>query len=93
MGHLIDLKGRKIGNWSVLKRGPNNKHNHPQWLCQCDCGDEHLVSSNNLLQGRSKKCRKCAGSALKYMNICPGQKYNKWTVLEKAQNSKDYEKH
>ncbi len=90
MGHLIDLTGKEIGKWLVLKRGPNNKHNHPQ-LCLCECGEERLVGSNNLLQGHSKKCRKCAGSALKYTGIRLGQKFGKWTVLEKAHKSKNYQ--
>ena len=91
MGRFIDLTGKKIGDWLILRRGHNNKHGQIQWLCQCECGKQALVNGNNLLQGRSKKCITCAGSALKYTGIFPGQKFGKWTILNKAEKTKNYQ--
>lgn len=52
---LIDLTGRVFGRWIVLKRAGVNAHNHPQYLCRCECGVERNVSSCNLVR-HSRSC-------------------------------------
>lgn len=56
MRKLIDLTGKKIGRWTVLKRAENDKHKHPMWSCRCDCGNESVISGNSLRVGNSKSC-------------------------------------
>lgn len=91
MKRSLDITGQKIGKWTVLKREPNDRHNQKMWLCRCECGVDVVVNGNNLLRGLSKGCRTCAGSALKYVGISVGQKIGKWTVLEEAPKTKNYQ--
>lgn len=57
MGALIDLTGQKFGRLTVLARAPeNDKHNKPQWICQCNCGTQTLVSGKRLREGHTKSC-------------------------------------
>jgi len=58
MGKLIDLSNKIFERWKVIKRVENNKHNKPQWLCECSCEKktQKILSSNILLNGHSKSC-------------------------------------
>lgn len=58
MSALKDLTGQTFGLLTVIKRGPNNKFNKPQYWCKCDCGNPELVlkSGNDLKQGNVKSC-------------------------------------
>lgn len=56
---VVDLAGRTIGKWSVLERGPNDRHSQARWYCKCECGEVHLVCSGNLRKGTSLQCRSC----------------------------------
>lgn len=51
-----DLTNQAFGRWKVIKRVENNKHNHPQWLCKCSCGNEGVVRGSILTAGQSKSC-------------------------------------
>jgi hypothetical protein len=55
---FVDLTGKVIASWTVLRRAENNKHNHIQYLCRCICGTEKLVSSCNI--GRHSTSCGCA---------------------------------
>jgi len=46
-----DLTGRRFGRLTVLK-----KTSHSRYLCKCDCGNEHSVTSGELLSGHKKSC-------------------------------------
>lgn len=52
---IVNLSGQKYGRLIVLKQTPN-RNNRVHWLCQCDCGNTTIVSSNNL---RSKSIKAC----------------------------------
>lgn len=47
-GRLVAIEPVDI----ILSSG---KHKQ-EWLCQCDCGNKTIVSTNNLLRGHSKSC-------------------------------------
>ena len=52
---LIDLKGQKIGMWTVLEfhgRVYSASQRVSKWFCKCDCGTERIVNSSTL---RSRK--------------------------------------
>lgn len=70
-----DLVGEKFDKLTVLKKISKeeliklkeiegNKHfegaNRAHWLCQCDCGEERIVSTYNLITKNIKSCTKCA---------------------------------
>lgn len=56
MNKYIDLKGQKFGKLTVIERTYNSKHKAAQWRCKCECGNEVIVSSNNLRTGHTKSC-------------------------------------
>jgi hypothetical protein len=48
---LIQLKGRRFGRWTVLKRMKG-----PFWICRCRCGTLREVWGLHLRGGHSKSC-------------------------------------
>lgn len=57
---MNDLANRKFGKLTVLKQGEDYVSRGgvhiAQWICRCDCGNEKVVSSPNLISGRTKSC-------------------------------------
>ena len=56
MKFMKDLMGQRFGRQVVIKRAGINKFRNILWLCHCDCGKEHIVPSEKLIQGKSKSC-------------------------------------
>lgn len=56
MGKINDLTGMRFGNQIAISRAGRNNWRGTTWLCRCDCGNEHVVSSQKLLSGKSKSC-------------------------------------
>lgn len=55
------LVGQRFGRLIVIKQAedyiaPKNGQHFAQWICQCDCGNECISSSNNLKRGVSTSC-------------------------------------
>lgn len=71
----IDLTGKKIGRWLVLKR-VSNHNGRVAFLCRCECGTEREVLSQFLLNGQSKSCgclnREKASERMKKMSKTHG---------------------
>lgn len=58
---MKDLTGARFGKLIALSpTEQRDKSNHVCWLCKCDCGEDRIVSSHNLINGFVKSCRKCA---------------------------------
>jgi hypothetical protein len=58
MGKLIDLSGKRFGNWTVLERDLSTKR-PVKYFCKCDCEEVFSIHSENLKRNLSKQCRKC----------------------------------
>lgn len=56
MSAFTDLTGQRFTKWKVLKRAANYKNGKARWVCLCDCGNESIVISQGLLNGRSRSC-------------------------------------
>ena len=63
MKELINLSGRKFGDWIVLYESPK-RGNARMWHCRCICGKEKDVYQGNLIHGRSLGCRCSASNRL-----------------------------
>ncbi|MDD4624634.1 MAG: hypothetical protein PHX40_04625 [Bacilli bacterium] len=72
---IIDLIGERFGRLVVKKRVENNQQNQVQWLCQCDCGNEKIITGYNLRSG-VKSC----GCLQKEMVIKANKKYNTYNL-------------
>src|ERR1051325_8127712 len=50
--NVIDRLGKRYGRLLVLTQAPNRPGRRTaQWLCQCDCGNQKVVSSDGLADG------------------------------------------
>lgn len=50
------LVGRRFGKLVVLERVANDRFNHVNYKCKCDCGGEAIVDAGNLRQGITNSC-------------------------------------
>lgn len=51
MGKYIDLTNMRFGRLLVICKHGRNKFNQITWLCKCDCGNDHIISTNLLNRG------------------------------------------
>jgi hypothetical protein len=94
MGKLIDLTGQRFGQLTVIEldkeRSKLVSNRSSRWICQCDCGNLHTASSDNLCRGNTKSC-----GCLKYEKFpkdLTGLIFYRLTVLGKSKrcNKKGY---
>lgn len=70
-----------------MKRAENASDGHARWLCQCECGNTTIVSSNVLKKGHTKSCgclnREVAAqkAKLQYKNLT-NQRFGRLTAME-----------
>lgn len=83
-GVTTDLTGKKFGKLFVLRKAEEHerKDNHTYWVCQCECGNQTILASNTLLQGRTTSCG-CYGNQTRILqggrNKTHGQSWNQKT--------------
>lgn len=53
---IKDLTGQRFGKLTVIEYKGSNKGTGSLWLCKCDCGNEKIITSRNLL---NKTCKSC----------------------------------
>ena len=79
---ITDLTGQKFGRLTIIEFD-GVKNGNSQWRCQCDCGNNiKIVDGQNLKRGQTKSC----GCLLKERENLLGQKFNRWTILERGRN-------
>ena len=84
-----NFEGQKFGKLCVIKQTENPKNKNKKrkfWLCQCECGEESIVTTSDLKSGKARQCWKCAhadvGKARRKSLI--GNKYGKLTVISET---------
>jgi len=50
------LRGKRFGKLTVLVPTTKRQSESIVWLCECTCGNFHLVSSRNLVSGGTRSC-------------------------------------
>ena len=50
------MTGKRLGDWTVLKKAGINSNNSILWLCRCVCGNRREVQGGTLRIGGSKSC-------------------------------------
>jgi len=73
--------GIKINKWTLLSQKQIiniSGKKTLKWECKCSCGTISKVTREDLLKGKSKGCRKCAGTM---PDDISGKIYGQWTVL------------
>ncbi len=86
MSKLVDLTGKRVGKWTVLRRvNVDVAYSASWWLCRCECGKEQAITVGNLTKGISKpkwgcsKCRERRGASL------IGKRFGKWVVFAESE--------
>lgn len=51
-----DLAGKVFGRLTVLEQFGRTNDRHILWKCSCECGNEAIVSSHQLVSGKTKSC-------------------------------------
>lgn len=82
MGKHIDLTGQKFGDWTVVERVSNDKHNNARYLCRCVCGKENEVNAHSLTSGKSLSC------GCNRTKDLTGRRFGKLLVIKRVENNK-----
>jgi 5-methylcytosine-specific restriction endonuclease McrA len=53
---LKNLAGKRFGRLTVISREGSTKNRQSTWKCQCDCGNEKIVSGYSLACGDTTSC-------------------------------------
>lgn len=54
--HFNDLTGKRFGRLLVIERTKNSERGLTRFKCLCDCGNETIVNSATLMDGRTQSC-------------------------------------
>lgn len=52
----LDLSGHKYGKLRVASPASQDKQGQTKWICQCDCGSEVVVRTNDMRTGKTTSC-------------------------------------
>lgn len=58
---ILDMAGKIFGSWTVVNKDGNTKGGAALWYCICDCGNSSSITGSDLRNGKSTRCRACAG--------------------------------
>lgn len=53
---MRDITGKTFNRLTVIKYLHSDKHYNSYWLCECECGNETVVTANRLRSGHTKSC-------------------------------------
>ena len=56
MPKKVDLTGQPFGRLIVIREAGRDKGGHVLWLCRCECGNEIVVSGNDLRDEHTQSC-------------------------------------
>lgn len=56
MGIKVEMAGKKFGRLEVIREAGRDRKGGVRWFCKCACGNETVVASTKLTQGRTRSC-------------------------------------
>lgn len=56
IGRKTDITGYRFGRLVVLRQDVGNPKSARHWVCQCDCGQTSIASTENLNRGHTTSC-------------------------------------
>lgn len=81
---ISNLIGQKFNKLTVINFS-HKKNGRKYWMCQCDCGNNHVVEASNLKRGEVKSC----GCLKKKLLDLTGKKFGFLTPIELIKNGKN----
>lgn len=81
----FDLTGKRFQKLVVKKRLPERRTGSQLWLCECDCGNLHKVTTHHLLSGQ---VRSCGCLPKREPDDLTGQRFGKLSVVELTKKRK-----
>lgn len=90
---MNDLTGQKFGRLVVIKSTKKRYNGEIVYLCQCDCGNECLVTSCHLRSGHTKSCgclkKDLMSKRMKTHGMAGTEIYRTWHhMLDRCENPK-----
>ena len=55
MPKALDITNQRFGNLIAIEKAPSQK-GKTYWKCKCDCGNEKIIQTSHLIDGRTKSC-------------------------------------
>ena len=56
MPRVANCIGKKLGMLTVVERTSNSKHGASRWICRCECGNEIVLTYEQVKRGSKKDC-------------------------------------
>lgn len=84
-----ELTGQRFGKLTVTERTDQTKERYAVWRCRCDCGEEILVNTRELVRGTVKDCGCVKRETARRGSIAEdltGQVFGHLTVLRRTEN-------
>ena len=82
----LDLTGQRFGRLVAIKENGRSKSRQVLWLCQCDCGNTHIVPSSQLKNASIRSCgclRSEMVAAKNYKHgLMDSRLYHVWTSIK-----------
>lgn len=94
---MVDITGQKFGRLTAIMPTEKRQNGKVVWLCECECGNETLVTSNRLRSGNTSSCGCLYAETRKGMLKHGGtgtRLYRIWKAMHNRcnnKNTKDYE--
>lgn len=88
-----DIIGNRYGRLVVVERAENDKYNHIQYKCICDCGNERVVAKASLVSNKTRSCGCYYKDTRKTCASTHGQSKTRlfhcwWSMIERCENHK-----
>lgn len=84
MSRSRELVGERFGKLYVEELVGINNDNRPLYRCRCDCGNEKIITSRRLMEGKETSC-----GCDKRPDLI-GKQFGRWTVISKAEKRGRY---
>lgn len=76
--NFIDMTGRTLGRWYVIKLHHTKLAGRTAWLCRCQCGRETPVDGCSLRRGASTQCDTCGHAT---HGLYQTREYKSWQAM------------
>lgn len=89
-----DIKGKRYGKLTALKQLDISSNKDYNWICKCDCGNEHITTIGRLQSGHTLSCgclrEESAKTRKNYHGMQGTLVYNSWRkIKERCLNEND----